>query len=124
MAISIVAIPFLAGKAVVGIIIIAAMSCLFYWKRTKLNARWLNTILLMVTVLLIGYTSYSIIVIRSAAKPTMDQNSPDNIFSLKYYLNRTQYGDRPLLYGSVYNAPVKLNIEGDRCVPAIEKGDW
>src|SRR5699024_10009598 len=49
-------------------------------------------------------------------------NSPDNVFALKYYLNREQYGDRPLLFGSVYNAPVKLDVKGNMCVPAEEKG--
>ncbi|MBV5280833.1 MAG: DUF2723 domain-containing protein [Paludibacter sp.] len=123
MAISIVGIPFIGGKVLVGIMIIVGMSLFMYWKRSKLNARWMNTALLMVTVLLIGYSSYSVIVIRSSAKPTMDQNAPDNLFALKYYLNRTQYGDRPLLYGSVYNAPIKLNVEGEKCVPAVDKGE-
>ncbi len=82
--------------------------------------RWLNTGLIMVAVILIGYSSYAAIVIRSNADPAMDQNSPDNVFSLKYYLNREQYGDRPLLYGQVYNAPVDLKIKGNMCIP-IEK---
>ena len=64
----------------------------------------LNTILLGFTVILIGYSSYAVIVIRSSANPPMDQNSPDNMFSLLYYLNREQYGDRPLLYGQSFNA--------------------
>jgi hypothetical protein len=65
----------------------------------------LNTILLGLTVILVGYSSYAAIVIRSSANPPMDQNSPDNMFSLLYYLNREQYGDRPLLYGQTFNAP-------------------
>lgn len=64
----------------------------------------LNTILLGLTVILIGYSSYAVIVIRSSANPPMDQNSPDNMFSLLYYLNREQYGDRPLLYGPSFTA--------------------
>lgn len=64
----------------------------------------LNTILLGLTVILIGYSSYAVIVIRSSANPPMDQNSPDNMFSLLYYLNREQYGDRPLLYGQSFSA--------------------
>jgi hypothetical protein len=122
LAISIVGIPFFGAHVLAGIVIIAAMAGFFYWKREKIDARWINTILLMVTVLLIGYSSYATIVIRSAAKPPMDQNSPDNVFSLKYYLNREQYGDRPLLMGSSYNAPVKLRIDGNMCVPEQTQG--
>ena len=84
--------------------------------------RWLNTGLVMVAVILIGYSSYAAIVIRSNADPAMDQNSPDNVFSLKYYLNREQYGDRPLFYGQVYNAPVALRIEGNMCIPEENVG--
>ncbi|MBP1638061.1 MAG: hypothetical protein H6Q18_850, partial [Bacteroidetes bacterium] len=75
----------------------------------------------MIAVMLIGYSSYSIIVIRSAAQPTMDQSSPDNIFALKSYLNREQYGDRPLLYGPVFSAPLKLETQGNTCVPIGDK---
>ena len=66
----------------------------------------LNTALTFVAVLLIGYSSFAIIVIRSSANPPMDQNSPDNVFSLLSYLNREQYGDRPLVYGHYYSAPI------------------
>jgi hypothetical protein len=116
-AITIVGIPFFGQHIVLGILIIAGMGVFFYLKKEKINARWLNTALLMVTVILIGYSTYAVIVIRSDAKPPMDQNSPDNVFSLKYYLNREQYGDRPLIYGQTYNSPVKLRIEGNMCVP-------
>jgi tetratricopeptide (TPR) repeat protein len=52
----------------------------------------------------------------------MDQNSPDNVFSLKYYLNREQYGDTPLFYGQTYNAPVKLEVKGQMCIPVEKQG--
>ncbi len=66
----------------------------------------LNTMILGVTVIIIGYSSYAMIVIRSSANPPMDQNSPDNVFSLLSYLNREQYGSRPLFYGQYYSAPL------------------
>lgn len=66
----------------------------------------LNTIIVGFGVILIGYSSFALIVIRSSANPPMDQNSPDNMFSLLYYLNREQYGDRPLLTGHSFNAPI------------------
>jgi len=65
-----------------------------------------NTILLAVGVILIGYSSYALILIRSSTNSPLNENSPSNIFALKNYLNREQYGDRPLLYGQYYNAPV------------------
>jgi len=66
----------------------------------------LNTIILGVTVILIGYSSFALIMIRSLAKPPMDQNSPKNVFALQGYLNREQYGDRPLITGEYFNAEV------------------
>jgi hypothetical protein len=123
LAIASVGIPFFGSHVIVGILLIAALGAFFYLKKQLVNPRWINTILLMVTVLLIGYSSYSVVVIRSSAKPTMDQNSPDNVFALKYYFNREQYGDRPLVYGPVYSAPVKLRVEGNMCVPEQTQGE-
>jgi hypothetical protein len=60
---------------------------------------------------LIGYSSFAMIVIRSAADTPMDQNSPDNVFSLLGYLNREQYGDRPLLFGRYYNTPLEKYVD-------------
>ena len=65
-----------------------------------------NTIILGLTVLVIGYSSYAMIVIRSSANTPMDQNNPDNAFSLLSYLNREQYGSKPLFHGQYYNAPL------------------
>lgn len=71
-----------------------------------------NTVILFVAVILIGYSSFAIIIIRSSANPPMDQNSPDNMYSLLSYLNREQYGDRPLVYGQYYTAPITDVKEG------------
>jgi hypothetical protein len=71
-----------------------------------------NTILLMLTVIIVGYSSFSMIVIRSLANPPMDENSPETVFSLMYYLNREQYGDRPLFTGQYFNAPRPTIKEG------------
>jgi hypothetical protein len=65
-----------------------------------------NTIILGLTVMLIGYSSYALIVIRSNANPPMNENNPNNPFSLLSYLNREQYGAKPLVYGQYYNAPL------------------
>lgn len=115
-------VPFIKESATIGVILIAAMAIVLVVKKDVIPARWLNTIAMMVTVIIIGYSSYAAIVIRSNADTPMDQNSPDNVFSLKYYLNREQYGDTPLFYGQTYNAPVKLEEKGNYCVPVQKEG--
>ena len=65
-----------------------------------------NYIITALTVILIGYSSYAMIIIRSSARPPMNQNDPSNIFSFVYYINMEQYGSSPKLYGNYYNAPV------------------
>ncbi|NQU85761.1 MAG: DUF2723 domain-containing protein [Mariniphaga sp.] len=65
-----------------------------------------NTVIVAVTVILLGYSSFALIIIRSEVNPPMDQNSPNNIYSLLGYLNREQYGERPLMYGHFYNSPL------------------
>lgn len=79
------------------------------WK-TYENSRLAHTILLVATVVIIGYSSYAVIVLRSMANPPMDENNPETIFSLQYYLNREQYGDRPLIFGQYFNAPTTDRI--------------
>ena len=120
--------PFNTGLAVYIVLTIGLLVWGICWTYKKLEERrtqwmrWLNTGLIMLAVILVGYGSYAAIVIRSSADTPMDQNSPDNVFSLKYYLNREQYGDCPLLYGQTYNAPVKLKIQGNMCIPVEKQG--
>ena len=122
LAMALAGVPFIKESALIGIVLIITMLVVLFVKKDLIPARWLNTIAMMVTVVIIGYASYAAIVIRSAADTPMDQNSPDNVFSLKYYLNREQYGDTPLFYGQTYNAPVKLDVKGNMCVPVEKKG--
>ncbi|GAB7088799.1 glycosyltransferase family 117 protein [Marinifilum fragile] len=77
----------------------------------KKNYVVLNTIVTAFMVIVIGYSSFAMIVIRSSANPPMDENNPDNVFALLSYLNREQYGDRPLMYGEYYNAPAVDLVE-------------
>jgi hypothetical protein len=95
--------PFFSGVtfyilAIIGFIVFALI---YSHKKRKVL---LNTAILVFTVLVMGYSSVAIIVIRSSANTPLDENDPENMFSLLYYLNREQYGDRPLLYGPVFNA--------------------
>ena len=86
------------------------------------SARLMNTTLLCLLMIMIGYSSYAVIVIRSEANPPMDQNSPEDVFTLGSYLARDQYGDSPLLYGQPYSSPVKMEVKGQYYVPAYTEG--
>ena len=87
-----------------------------------MSARIKNTTLLCMLMLMIGYSSYAITVIRSSANPPMDQNSPEDIFTLGRYLSREQYGNNPLAYGQAYTSQVKLDVENGICRPHMTYG--
>lgn len=104
--------PFNTGVIVYVLLIISGLTWGIRYTLKKSMPIW-NTILTCFMVILIGYSSYAMVVIRSLSDPPIDENSPDNVFSLLSYLNREQYGDSPLLYGQYYNAPVIGYDEGD-----------
>src|SRR6185436_3816844 len=82
-----------------------------------------NTAILAFSLILVGYSSFALIVIRSQVEPPLDENNPDNTFSFVSYLNREQYGDRPLLYGQYYNAKVIGQDEGSMQYAKVEGSD-
>lgn len=106
-----IGLPFGTGVIIYSIILIGAVIYGIIYSRKKYKTV-LNTALLCFTFILLGYTSFAQIVIRSAANPPMDENNPENVFSLLAYLNREQYGDRPLAYGQYYDAQVVRQEEG------------
>ena len=91
-------------------------------KVALVSARVKNTVLLCMLMLMIGYSTYAVIVIRSDANPPMDQNSPEDIFTLGDYLGRNQYGQYPLFYGQAYTSQVALETEGRYCKPVMSTG--
>jgi len=97
--------PYMSGMIFYVFAVFALLAYLLYYT-VKRNMVVVNTVVLGLTVILIGYLGYAVIPIRSLANPPMDENNPDDPFSLMYYLNREQYGDRPLVYGQYYSAPV------------------
>ena len=111
-------IPFIGSGYTLGAIIIIALTIFMFWK--KPNSKVLNTILVSLFVMVIGYSSYALIMIRSTANPPMDQNSPEDIFTLSTYLSRDQYGETPLFYGETYASEVKRVPENNMCVPVTE----
>ena len=117
------------SAAIIGAVVLVALWFLLGYKRTiekklvpLVSSHVKNTVLLCLLMLMIGYSSYALIVIRSTANPPMDQNSPEDIFTLGSYLSRDQYGDHPLLYGQAYTSQVAYDVEGNMCIPRRVKG--
>ena len=128
LSIAMLGIPFFGygwKSVVVGIVILAVLWFLVNYKKHKLpliSSRIKNTALLCMLMLMIGYSSYALIVIRSSANPPMDQNSPEDIFTLGSYLSRDQYGDSPLVYGQAYTSQVQFDPDGEYCKPRMIEG--
>jgi hypothetical protein len=97
--------PFNSGLLIfVAITIAAFVFVIRYSLRSKRII--LNYIVTSLAVIMIGYSSYAMIMIRSSAKPPMNQNNPSDVFSLSYYINMQQYGSSPKFFGNYYSAPV------------------
>ena len=132
LSVGLLGIPFYGygwSAAVIGIIALAALLFVLNLRKKegrqlvpRITARVKNTVLLCMLMLMIGYSTYAVIVIRSSANPPMDQNSPEDIFTLGSYLSRDQYGDRPLLYGQAYTSQVAFDVQGNECIPRMDSG--
>ena len=114
---------------IIGVVVLVALWFVLNYKKKIENklvpwisARIKNTTLLCLLMLMIGYSTYAVIVIRSTANPPMDQNSPEDIFTLGSYLSRDQYGDRPLAYGQAYTSQIAFDVDGNMCIPSRTKG--
>ncbi|MDG5801006.1 DUF2723 domain-containing protein [Marinilabiliaceae bacterium ANBcel2] len=115
--------PYKSGVIVYLILLVGALVYGIYYTYIN-NKPVMNTLITGITVLLLGYSSFATVVIRSDANPTMDQNSPDNLFSFMSYLNRDQYGDDPLLYGPYYSSPLDWDaMENDQGTPVYAQID-
>lgn len=121
LTIALLGIPFYghgASSIIIGILVIAALGLYLapsvqakIKERWRITARTMNTALLCTMMIVIGYSSYALIVIRSTANTPMDQNSPEDIFTLGEYLGREQYGTRPLFYGPAFSSKVALDVK-------------
>ena len=111
-----------AASVIIGIVVLGIIAGLLFYTR-KATPRILNTAILCMTLMTIGYSSYALIVIRSTANPPMDQDSPEDVFALGEYLGREQYGERPLFYGQTYKSQPEIKDNGDGYLTyATEKG--
>lgn len=100
-----------SGMTFYFLLIITGLAFGIWYTYQKKKIIW-NTILTALAVILIGYSSYAMIFVRSMANPTMDMNNPENAFSLLSYLNREQYGERPLVLGHYFSDEIKRSKEG------------
>ncbi len=129
LTIALLGIPFYGhgtSSVVIGIIILGLLALYLFSKgisqKYRISARTLNTTLLCIMMIMVGYSSYALIVIRSTANTPMDQNSPEDIFTLGEYLGREQYGTRPLFYGQAYTSKPELKVENGYCIPVSVEG--
>ncbi len=132
LAFALLGVPFYGygwSSVAIGIVVLLVLAFVLNRKKVVekkpvylISSRLKNTALLCMLMLMIGYSSYALIVIRSVANPPMDQNSPEDIFTLGSYLSRDQYGDRPLFYGQAYTSQLKLKTEGNYCRPVMSEG--
>ena len=99
--------PYNTGAA---FFIVALLTACFWglFKTLKTERVFWNTALLCFTTIVIGFSVFSIVIIRSCAKTPTNEYQPDNAFTLVRYLSREQYGSTPLLYGQYYGAPYEL----------------
>jgi hypothetical protein len=111
-----------SGSVIFNFLILAAVAG-FIWYLAGRNRVVLNTLITAVMVIMIGYSSNAIIVIRANANTPLNEDQPEQPFSLLYFLNREQYGERPLFRGPYYNAPV-INYKEGKPKYVVEKGKY
>lgn len=104
--VNVLGLPYNVGLTIYIILLFGSLSygILYTLKRDRVI---MNYILTSITVVMIGYSSYAMIMIRSSARPPMNQNDPSDVFALSYYINMEQYGSSPKFYGNYYSAPVR-----------------
>lgn len=105
-------IPFIGSSLWIPVVLLGALAA-WLWGAKKLPVRILTIASLSVLVIFVGYSSYALLLIRSHANPPMNQNAPDNVFSLGSYLSREQYGETPLLYGHTFKSSVMYQLQPD-----------
>jgi hypothetical protein len=111
--------PFRSGIIVFMVLFIGGLVYGIHYSQKK-KKEVLNTVLLALAFILIGYASYSIVLIRSNYNPPIDENNPENVISFVSYLKREQYGSRPLLYGQYFDAEV---VNQEKGAPVYEQGE-
>lgn len=113
-------IPFIGDSMLIPVIIMGAVIAYLFIAK-KIPVRILNLVVMSIFVIFIGYSSYALLLIRASANPPMNQNAPDNVFALASYLNREQYGERPLFYGQTNQSSVVYEVKNNGEVSPMYK---
>lgn len=92
--------------ATFALVLLAGSIVLALWYTQKSAMTGLNTLILCTSFLIVGYSSFGVITIRSAKNPLIDMGNPENLPNFISYLDMKQYGTRPLLHGNYYDAKV------------------
>lgn len=111
--------PFGSGIIFFAALFLGGLIYGIYYSIQSSNAT-LNTILVSFAFIVIGYSSYSIVLIRSNYNPPIDENNPEDVLSYVSYLKREQYGSRPLLHGQLFTADI---IDQKKGAPVYTKGE-
>jgi len=111
--------PFWSGFTFFLLLLVAGIIWGLHYTKKKQYTGW-NAAVLGFAFVLIGYSSFASMVIRAQVQTPLDENNPDNVFNFVSYLNREQYGDRPVGYGQYYNAKVVDQQEGSMSWAKVE----
>ena len=110
--------PFQSGLIIFLFLVFGLLAGAIY----RFRKRMIHTALWCLLMLTVGYTTYAVILIRANANTPLNENAPDNIFTLKSYLNREQYESAPLLYGRTYASEPEYIPEGEYYKVKTKKG--
>ncbi|HOV71414.1 MAG TPA: DUF2723 domain-containing protein, partial [Dysgonamonadaceae bacterium] len=109
------------GDNVLMWLVLIGVAVYLVFRYKKMNLKFINLSISCLLVILIGFSAYAIIPIRSSANPPMDENSPEDVFALASYLNREQYGETPLIYGHTYASQIERNADGTPVIASEKK---
>lgn len=116
--------PFYSGAFLLILLLLGlkAYGLYYTWKNRQ---KIYHLLFLCLSFVIIGYSSYAMVVIRSAADPAIDMNNPEDLYNMLSYINREQYGDRPLLYGPWFNSrPDNIEIVKEEYAMNEKSGEY
>ncbi|MCK9302584.1 MAG: DUF2723 domain-containing protein [Bacteroidales bacterium] len=103
--------PFNSGTIIYFILLIGLIVLCWYLTIKRNSVLW-NTVIMSFVFLLIGYSTFFILVVRANTNTPINEGCPSDAISLLSYLNREQYGATPVVYGPYYNAPIDDFVDG------------
>jgi len=116
-----IGLPFHSGTIAASLILIGAVVFGLTWSK-KQDKPLVQQSILAVMLIVLGYSTFIILAIRSNANTPIDENNPEDAMSLLAYYNREQYGDWPVLYGKSFNAPYDRNDPFSDGKPVYQRG--